>query len=401
MVTLIKILSNPFFHNFSIASGKSGLYNSVKSTGFFEWESDDDIVRSFREGEFVVTTLSIAKDNTEYAEKCLRLLISNQVAAIAIKDIYYSDISLELKQYSEECRVPILFFSETYIDDALYNVKNEILHNENVSTYCEEIDILISDQELKRHEIKALALQINPFFYNNAIICAYISFGADITTMDHTLVSFYENVLWNSNNFHVNINPSETVYAFVPYKRGIILIYTMNVENSLSVAMLESFLNSLFPTAGTLRIGLSNVHDNLEELPTALREAFFANTSCILNREFILDYDSIGYDQLLMPICHNPWVEKYYNNMHEKIGLLSDDRASELMVTLTSYVECNGDINLTSKLTFQHRNTIRYRLSKAKKILDMDDDTNFYLQIYSFIRLSNIHKYLDPILTND
>ena len=110
MAMVSTFLSQSLFKDFRIAAGRSGLHNDVHSTGYFEWEEDLDIVKNFPRGEFVVTTLYAAKDDAAFANRCLKLLINNHVAAIAIKDLYYDDLSDDIKNYADQHHVPILFF---------------------------------------------------------------------------------------------------------------------------------------------------------------------------------------------------------------------------------------------------------------------------------------------------
>ena len=123
MVLLRDILSAPLFSNFRIVSGFNGINTPVTQVGFFEWESGADIERNFEKGEFIITTLTAMKDDPSRAEMCLRTLIRHQVSAIAIKDIYYKEISAQLKEFSNTWNVPILFFSDTFIDNIIFYIK--------------------------------------------------------------------------------------------------------------------------------------------------------------------------------------------------------------------------------------------------------------------------------------
>ncbi|HVI41967.1 MAG TPA: PucR family transcriptional regulator ligand-binding domain-containing protein, partial [Anaerovoracaceae bacterium] len=127
MLTVMELLSFPLFRNFKLASGYGGLYNQVSGTGIFEWESSYDVEKNFEPGEFIVTTLSLSRSDTVLAESSIRMLIDKKVSAIAIKDIYYHEISEELKVYSDAHQVPVFFFSETFFDDIIYTIKNTLL----------------------------------------------------------------------------------------------------------------------------------------------------------------------------------------------------------------------------------------------------------------------------------
>ena len=56
-----------------------------------------DISFTVNAGEIVITTLMGAKDDSRKADKYLKALIMNNSSAIMIKEIYYSEISDEIK----------------------------------------------------------------------------------------------------------------------------------------------------------------------------------------------------------------------------------------------------------------------------------------------------------------
>ena len=96
MPTVANLLSKPMFKDFRMVSGKSGLNNKVTSAGFLEWEQDTQITKSFDKGEFVLTTLASIKNDAVAIDRSLKLLINNHVSAIAIKDIYFTDLPDDL-----------------------------------------------------------------------------------------------------------------------------------------------------------------------------------------------------------------------------------------------------------------------------------------------------------------
>ncbi len=102
--------------------------------------------KTFPGGEFVVTTLYAAKDDAAFANRCLKLLINNHVAAIAIKDLYYDDLSDDIKNYADQHHVPILFFSNLYIDDIIVAIRNELSDNLHTTLSNSIFQALIFDR---------------------------------------------------------------------------------------------------------------------------------------------------------------------------------------------------------------------------------------------------------------
>ena len=59
------------------------------------------------------------------------------------------------------------------------------------------------------------------------------------------------------------------------------------------------------------------------------------------------------------------------------------------METLCQYVRCEGDVVRTAHMLCCHQNTVRYRLSKAKALAEMDEhsDAYFYEQAAAAVKI--------------
>ena len=66
-----------------------------------------------------------------------------------------------------------------------------------------------------------------------------------------------------------------------------------------------------------------------------------------------------------------------------------------LISTMVTYTRCCGDVALTSKLSYQHGNTIRYRLQKIRKAWGINDALSFDAQMVMFCRLHHIYQLLE------
>ena len=119
MLTVMEILSQPLFSGFRFLTDKSGLYNVISGVGIFEWESKEVIRSDFNPGEFVMTTLSYARENIDAGIECLHALIGQKVALIAIKDIYFRELPEDLIQAANQNHIPILLFSGVNFEDII------------------------------------------------------------------------------------------------------------------------------------------------------------------------------------------------------------------------------------------------------------------------------------------
>lgn len=397
MPTVANLLSKSLFKDFRLISGKNGLNNKVTSAGFFEWEQDFQIIKSFSKGEFVITTLSSFKADPDAVEKSMKLLINNNVSAIAIKDIYYKDISDSLKEYSNSHNVPIMFFTDTYIDELLYAVKNETLNSLYTSFNEIVLDTLISNDSSDDLDKESLLRKLNPFFLSSAMICAYISNDTDTSSISQEALDFYNDVLLdNTIDIPEKIEDANFVHSFIAYKRGIFLIITTNTtDRDILDAFKTSLLDALNDVSlSKMRIGVSDFSIGFADIGTMLMDAIFANTSCIIDNKSVIEIDDAPFDYIVFKDRYLLSSNQYYEKILEKLSETSSQR-SPLLETLIIFITCNGNVDMAAQKMFQHKNTIRYRLNKLRTIFGAENDMEFYSKLYFFSRIHFSKPFLD------
>ena len=403
MPTVANLLSKPMFKDFRMVSGKSGLNNKVTSAGFLEWEQDTQITKSFDKGEFVLTTLASIKDDAVAIDRSLKLLINNHVSAIAIKDIYFTDLPDAIKDYSNEHGVPIMFFTDIYIDEILYAIKNETLNSLYTSFNEIVLDTLISNDNLDVLEKDNLLRKINPFFYSATIMCAFISNRTDTSSISQDALDLYNNVLLdNGLDIPDSIEGADIIYSFVAYKRGIILIATINSTDSDIVDQFKTTLISAFSSNAALsdtHIGISRAITGVDDIGTMLIDAIFANTSGILDNRNIAEISTAPFDHIIFKDRYLLGPNLYYEEMLDKLSETSSQR-SPLLETLITLVNCNGNVDIAAQKMFQHKNTIRYRMNKLKAVFAADNELEFYGKLYLFSRIHFSKEFLEPFFSN-
>lgn len=405
MVLLRDILSAPLFSGFRIVSGYNGINTPVTQAGFLEWESGADIEKNFEKGEFVITTLAAAKDDPGRAETCLRMLIRHQVAAIAIKDVYYKDISTQLREFSDTWNVPILFFSDTFIDDVLFYIKTALL-KEDSAMQERIVRSLLYDTNLTPEQCRAYVLKINPFFEKQVLFCAYVTVS-DLTAVPPRRKPLHFDTFGNFETRtagtswpHIPEGSSlpPLKYSFLPFQQGAFHICTTTDITAFEHDFPLKFVKSFFPDFGSdYRIGFCTEPGTLADLARSMKKAFFANITCTIDEISSLDFSETGTDQLLCPACSCSWSKQYYQKLLEKLSDAGDN-LGVLISTMVTYTRCCGDVALTSKLSYQHGNTIRYRLQKIRKAWGINDALSFDAQMVMFCRLHHIYQLLEEAM---
>ena len=158
----------------------------------------------------------------------------------------------------------------------------------------------------------------------------------------------------------------------------------------------KAFIQDLSSSYSSRSIGISSLHHGMENLDKAVKEAVFAHATSILNQKTCMEFEATGLDRMLMPNLNDPWVARYYEELIREIASQDEAHSSNLLETLIVYVESDGDIRLTGQKLFQHGNTIRYRLEKIKKILNIKESMDGFSQMYVLVRIHRMKEIMKP-----
>lgn len=131
-------------------------------------------------------------------------------------------------------------------------------------------------------------------------------------------------------------------------------------------------------------VGVGSSYNYIEEIKLSYQEAKSTiKISKIINsKEQVYFYNNLGVYAFLSQIKNDKFLDNYKNN---KLKILEDaDKIQEgcLCDTLEAYLDNNCNANATAEALFIHRNTMRYRMDKIKKILGTElTDVSFFLEL--------------------
>ncbi len=137
---------------------------------------------------------------------------------------------------------------------------------------------------------------------------------------------------------------------------------------------------------GTCRIGVGGVCERPGEFPRSYREARFALRMQVVAKGSaqVVDFQGLGVYRLLSEVPDTVGVERFVRSW---LGALLDydsRKHSDLVDTLTEYLECGGSYDAAARSLSVHRNTLKYRLQRIREISGHDlscPDTRFNLQL--------------------
>jgi sugar diacid utilization regulator len=134
------------------------------------------------------------------------------------------------------------------------------------------------------------------------------------------------------------------------------------------------------------RMGVGGRRTALKEVPASYREAQLALKiqKAVDGPEHATRFDDLGVYQVLATAENSASMERF---VAQWLGVLMDYDAahgSQLVMTLSEYLECGGNYNATAKVLSVHRSTLKYRLKRIREVSGYDiglPDTQFNLQL--------------------
>lgn len=137
---------------------------------------------------------------------------------------------------------------------------------------------------------------------------------------------------------------------------------------------------------GRCKLGVGGPCERPSEFPRSYREATIAlkMQRAARGTDHAVAYEDLGVYQILGEIEDPATVERLVRRW---LGALLDydsRKKSELVATLSQYLECGGSYNATADALCVHRSTLKYRLQRIREISGFDladPDTHFNLQL--------------------
>jgi hypothetical protein len=388
MLNVLDVLSLPIFSAFRLVTNNSGLYNEISDAKLYEDIGEQSIPDLYKKGVFIILSPSILREHPKNSREIMLALLERQPSAICIKDVKFDSLPTELIQRADALHVPIFFFSETFLDEILYTIKNALTpHEINTLNVSRMAKILY--EPLTENQIEYMAREINPLFYKN-VICAFC-IPKDQDNIPNETTMLFEQYLHTS---HATQTQGKYAYSLLKWPRGIGFLYTSGVRTEdMRIRLMEKLKQSGMDLS-RVSIGISNPYSELRNLKKSFHEALHAGIDALISGDDTKDYQQIGLVGFLAPFRNDEWTDIYYNSLYHRLYTYDKVNESNLMQTLLSYVRNGGNIAKTAEATFQHSNTIRYRLEKIKSVLGIQDAPDADIQLYLFVRLHEIKKLL-------
>jgi sugar diacid utilization regulator len=121
-------------------------------------------------------------------------------------------------------------------------------------------------------------------------------------------------------------------------------------------------------------IGRSRRTEDPLELHRARNEALLAANVVEGEPERVeLGYEETGTYQLLLPHMNDPVeLRRFYDETVRPLVAYDEQYETDLLGTLSTFLECDANVNATASRLITHRHTVRYRFERVRELTGLD-----------------------------
>lgn len=386
-LTVEEALKLPCLQEAKIIAGANGINRKISRISVSECKEfpvDLSIMGNcnmlFRDEEIYITSGYAIKEEPELLLDTVKLYSQYNSSGLIIFDRYFKTFDKAVVEYADAVNYPLISMKrETPYSDVIMEISQAILLNDGNALNESIIDEL-RDSKITQRKIRSLAYRLNPAFQvNNHAIC--ISFGEEKLRA----INIVKEIESSGSNF-------------VMFYRSYIMVFFTSKE-SMSEETIKKHLKYIKSITGGIlpecNIGISGIYEGIVKVKDIIEESIIACETTKLKGTVSERYMDGGVYRFLLRIREKNEIRRFYREALRGFNELSEAKREEMMATLEMFVKFDGDINLMSKETFQHANTVRYRIAKLKSILGTESSE------LEFIMTVNLLYKIRKIIDND
>ena len=388
-----------YFSKAKLLAGESGLDNQISLPYVRTTESISEWLYG---GELLFV---IYKDNKEEDENLLLLLeecINKRLSGIVIliDDKHLNSISNSMIDRANEKSLPLFIMPWDIklidiIQEIFLKIEQKREESKNGKHFLES---LIFSQDKLHEDINSLAE-----FYNIKLrSCHYICMFKikKLSTISYDIEDVSKYII---NSLGEVLNEKNYTLIHMEYANHLMsLIFANDYEDAKKsseyIEDIFKLISSRYSEYIEMSLSFSRIRENNSDIKTSYKEAFKALSMIDMykNDSKVIKYSDLGIVRLLIELSDVKDINQY---CYENLGpILEYDKnhGMDLIGTLKCYFKNNRHLLKTSQELFIHRNTLLYRLSTIKNLLqrDLDDamtDLELFnsILIYEFLNLQN------------
>ena len=362
---------------FRLIAGEGGLNREVNACEIVDFEFADGIEFSREEmfygNSIGLTSLMFARYDPSMILGAVKQLDSMGVACLSYKPVFFKDLPQEVLDYSEANDFPIYEITDdAFFEDIVLAVKKAAGLDMTEREVEDALEKVITDciTEGERGRLEHMVLPAGGAYLEAVCIKEEKRAEAPARHFDRDHIVRYARRLSLDPRYSDRVN-------IVRFRQGGLIFMTINEESgsSMDIMLKDAAVSAGIPLKGTV-IGMSGITAR-EDLPEAVKEAYWAMQTALIDGSKVRKYPETGIYGLLAPQMSSGTLVKSAKKFLGPLLKPGDEDLRILLLTAKEYVISGYDLNEAADKLFCHRNTVRYRLrrihSMTGEFLDEND----------------------------
>lgn len=369
-VTLRETLMLDIFRNFKLVAGSAGLEKVVTRIGLLDHEMINPIKGQFVEGEFALSTLLAAKDKPSLIYDSVAYLIESGASGLGVKDIYFKNLPEAVLTLANEEGFPIFIFDNSvYFEDVITEFK----------AFIDAIEVELSTAELIARVLESADAEALTKVYRRCFEEDHSPYR--VLYIRNRNADFESSSLFLKG--HSMMRRLSVVFCG-NYHEGLLVIVKGIHEDERLQLLIDGGLTSEMG----YYYGESGLYEGADWLKHAFEESIMNVRVADIENCYAVTSNQRGLYELILTHRDAPDFQRYRNAHVLPLKTYDEENGSNLLETVIYFVKNEGQIKATATHMMQHSNTIRYRISKVRKLLHIaGSDTVLYERLSIAVKL--------------
>ncbi|MFC7395443.1 PucR family transcriptional regulator [Scopulibacillus cellulosilyticus] len=381
----------------TIVAGKGGLNRPIKSVTVLEVP---DTPHFLTEGLLVISTFYAFKDNKKAQIDVLQTLINHNGAGLVLKPRFLEEIPEEMYRLADQYNMPLITIPNevAYVDiltplnEQMYQERSDV--NKLEQKFMDDLIKRNMTFEQMENQAKKLDIDLDRVF--GLMMINYKDCSLDHSSNNEPGVD--EKAILQQ--VHAMVSPLVDQTIVFLKKHDICILCSFPTKKDFDSQIGEVSRNIIERVNHKFQYGFSvgisrgrshflDIYKSYDEAQLALKIG-----EEVWGKGQITHFDQLGIYRVLFKLKDDRETAEYVKSLLEPLlDYDHNNHQSELIKTLKAYLHTNGNITKTSEELFVHRSTLKYRLGKIQKLIQMDlDDSEVRLQLQVALKIIYMKK---------
>ena len=376
-----------------LVAGEKGIDRNIRWIYFADCvqclSEDFDVTELIHGEELVIVTNESLTDHDEKILTMIKVMQEKNIAGFVINE---GQISKAVRDYCNEIELPLFELSVSLHLIDLSQIVCKALVTEEANTNSREriLSTILYSENLNVEEIMEQAnyLGVNLSGKFRAFMLQLHEpegLPGDEKHMDEGYLMEMRDSIKKCIKNEFRSYGLGRMLALSQLDSAVALIPSELFSRDLLVTIIENIIKKIEGNYHlSVKAGVGTAYEYIEDFKKSFQEAKSALTlsKIATNGERVLFYENMGIYSLITQITNGKFLDEYIESRIGKLIKADQMQEGDLCETLETYLEHNCNANAAAEALFIHRNTMRYRMDKIKRILEDDlSDMSVFLEL--------------------